>query len=251
MILMRKILLLTYFHMCSRYRKAWAGFLWVVANPILTFVIQSLIFKSILKIEVQNYPAFLVSGLLPWFFISQSLYVVTNSLVASRDILLGFKIHPFVIVSSQVLDQFVSFLAAFLLISFFTVKLQTDFLLMRMLLVLISTFLICSFTILFTNLLAYWHVFYRDIQFITQFIMNLAFYVTPIFYQPSSLGNYQWLLSFNIFYPFISLYQSSLYQLDLRSWGQAALVSSVISLATMVMLDLSYRFKMKEFYIHV
>lgn len=237
--------------MCSRYRKAWAGFLWVVANPILTFVIQALIFKSILKIEIENYPAFLVTGLLPWFFISQSLYVVTNSLVASRDILLGFKIHPFVIVSSQVLDQFVSFLAAFALISLFTVRLQSDFLLLRLGLILISTFLICSFTVLFTNLLAYWHVFYRDIQFITQFIMNLAFYVTPIFYQPSSLGKYQSLLVFNIFYPFIKLYQSSLYQFDLKIWGQAALSSSIITLMTLLILDMSYRFKMKEFYIHV
>ncbi len=251
MILMRKILLLTYFHMCSRYRKAWAGFLWVVANPILTFVIQSVIFKSILKIEVNNYPAYLVSGLLPWFFISQSLYVVTNSLVASRDILLGFKVHPFLIVSSQVLDQFVSFLAAFLLIGLFTVRLQGDFLFLRMLLVLVSTLLICSFTILFTNLLAYWHVFYRDIQFIVQFIMNLAFYLTPIFYQPASLGNYQWILSFNIFYPFIRLYQSSLFQFDLAVWGQAALSCSLITLATLFFLDLSYRLKMKEFYIHV
>lgn len=252
MILMRKILLLTWFHMCSRYRRAWAGFLWVIANPILTFLVQSLIFKTILKIEIENYGLYLVSGLLPWYFMSQSLYVVTNSLVNSRDVLLGFKIHPITIVSSQVLDQFISFLAAFILICFFTVKVSSfNILFWKILLVMINTILLCSFTILLTNLVAFWHVFYRDIQFIIQFVMNLAFYVTPIFYQPELLGKYKWLVSFNIFFPFIKLFHHTLYELSWNEWMNDLGICLALIILIGCVLKLSYRFKMKDFYIHV
>lgn len=238
--------------MCSRYRRAWAGFLWVIANPILTFTIQALIFKNILKIELENYPAFLVSGLLPWFFISQSLYVVTNALVTSREVLLGFKIHPFTIISSQVLDQFVSFSVAFLLIGSFTIKFGVhEPFLLKMILVLMSTITLCLFTVFITNLVAFWHVFYRDIQFIVQFAMNLAFYLTPIFYEAKSLGPYQWILKFNFFYPFIQLYQSSLYTYNLTQWGHSFSLCAMTTSIVALLLHLSYRIKMKEFYIHV
>lgn len=253
MILARKVLMLTYFHMRARYRRALAGFFWVIANPILTFLIQALVFKSVLKIEVPDYPAFLMSGLLPWFFISQSLYVVTNSLVSSREVLLGFKVHPVLIVTAQVMDQFISFVAAFLVISLFVIKGSVDFYFLQQLgLTFVSTLILFFFVVLLTNLVAFWHVFYRDIQFIVQFLMNLAFYITPIFYEKQFLmEKYQWIVNWNIFYPFIQLFHHSLYQLHWTSWLIDLSVCTAITFGTAALLALSYRLKMKEFYIHV
>lgn len=250
---LRKILLLTYFNMCARYRKAWAGFFWVIANPIITFLIQSLVFKSILKIEIANYSSFLVAGLMPWFFISQSLYVVTNCLVTSREILLAFKIHPLDIISSQVLDQFLSFLAAFLIISLFFIS--NDFTSMsweKIPLVIISVALLFIFVMLLTILVSFWNVFYRDIQFIVQFVMNLAFYMTPIFYPKELLPNqYHWIVQFNIFVPFIKLFQDSFYQLNLSSWTANFYSAMVIIFSLAMMVYLSLRGKMRSFYINV
>lgn len=253
MTVVRKVLLLTYFHMRARYRRALAGFFWVIANPILTFLIQALVFKSVLKIEVPRYGIFLMSGLLPWFFISQSLYVVTNALVNSREVLLGFKIHPFLIVTSQVMDQFISFLAAFFILCFFVLEgpLNSVFF-MQLFLTMVSTFVLCLFVLVLTNLAAFWHVFYRDIQFIVQFFMNLAFYITPIFYEKQFLmEKYQWIVNWNIFYPFIQLFHHSLYELQWESWTSDVMTCSALTLVTALLLHLSYKFKMKEFYIHV
>lgn len=239
--------------MCSRYRRALAGFFWVIANPILTFVVQSLIFKSILKLEITNYPLFLLAGLMPWFFISQSLYVVTNSLVNSREVLLGFKIHPVVIVSSQVLDQFLSFLAAFLLTSLVVLKFNlSDTTLLQTGMTLFNILVLCTFSLLVTNLLAFWHVFYRDVQFIVQFIMNLAFYLTPVFYPRDFLSEkYQWIISLNIFYPFIKIFQDSMYALNFESWTFYLLQCFLILFSLALIVYLSYKIKMKDFYINV
>lgn len=253
MSLPRKIALLTYFHMQARYRRALAGFIWVIANPILTFVIQAVVFKSILKIEIPDFGMFLMSGLLPWFFISQSLYVVTNALVSSREVLLGFKIHPLIIVSSQVMDQFISFLAAFLLLCLFVLhgSLSSAFF-TQLGLTFLSTVVLCFFVLTVTNLAAFWHVFYRDIQFIVQFVMSLAFYLTPIFYQKQFLPEkYQWLINFNFFYPFIELFHHSIYALNLDLWTRNSFICLATSLCALLLLHFSYKLKMKEFYINV
>jgi ABC-type polysaccharide/polyol phosphate export permease len=56
-----------------RYRKTFAGFIWVILNPIMMFVVQSLVFKRFLKIEIPDSFVFLLGGLLLWIFITQTI----------------------------------------------------------------------------------------------------------------------------------------------------------------------------------
>ena len=53
---------LTVANMKSRYRKTFAGFLWVVMSPILIYGVQSLVFKHFLKIDIPDYSLFLLGG---------------------------------------------------------------------------------------------------------------------------------------------------------------------------------------------
>ncbi len=249
----RLILVLAYFHMRSRYRKTWAGFIWVIASPILTFIVQALIFKSILKITIQDYPFFLLTGLMPWFFISQSFNSITSCLVNSRDMLLGVKIHPILIVGTQVIDQFFNFLVAFavILVALFLSH-SLDLSAAKILLILPSVLILFLFVFSSVSLLAFWHAFYRDIQFIVQFLMNLTFFITPIFYSGDLIApKYQWIISINPFTPFVKIFQNSLYNYNLNEWLINFSKALVIVLIVFILTSLSYLKKQKEFYINV
>lgn len=251
MIELKKAYYLTYFQMRARYRKTLAGFFWVIANPIVTFFVQALIFKHILKIEIPNYSLFLLSGLLPWFFINQSLNTSSSVLVNSRELLLSLKIHPLTIVGAQVFDQFINFIAAFLILVLFQLKFIEGVSLVP-LLVLVNLITILAFTFSVCTLVSFWHVFYRDIQFVVQFIMGIIYFVTPIFYPRSLIPEqYQWIIELNPFYPFIQLFQTSLFQFDLDLWCMSfvkcLLIIGLIALAS----KMSLKFKMRDFYINV
>lgn len=247
------ILTLAAFHTRSRYRKTWAGFIWVIANPIITFVIQAFIFRSILKLTIVDYPFFLLTGLMPWFFISQSFNSITSCLVNARDMLLGVRIHPVLISGVQVFDQFFNFLVAFLI-------LMVSLLLMgylhlswfQLLLMIPSVLVLFGFVFSSILLLSFWHVFYRDIQFVVQFLMGLTFFITPIFYSEGLIPiHYRWILTINPFVPFIKLFQDSLYQLDLGSWMFYFIKSLFIVVLISCLSMISLKKKLRDFYINV
>ena len=71
----------------SRYRKTFAGFLWVVLNPLMMFGVQSLVFKTFMKIQVPDYHLFLLGGLLPWIFFSSTIQMGTPIFVTQSHLL--------------------------------------------------------------------------------------------------------------------------------------------------------------------
>ena len=239
--------------MRSRYRKTWAGFLWVIAGPILTFLVQSLIFQEIFKFKIEKYPVYLIAGLLPWFFISQALCSVTSCLVISREVLLAFKIRPIVIVASQVLDQFLSFLAAFIVIGVFIILPDIEkYSFLRLGSLILSMISLFYFVFILCSILSFWHVFYRDVLFVTQFLMGLVFYITPIFYSANSFPpKFIWLLDYNFFIPFVKIFQISIYSWNAHEWLGIFGIVMVLNAVMTLLLFLSLKFKMRDFYINL
>jgi ABC-type polysaccharide/polyol phosphate export permease len=250
---MRKISILTYYQMRSRYRKTIAGFVWVVANPIINFSVQAMVFKSILKINIENYPAFLLAGLMPWYFISQSVTSLASSLVVSRELLLGFEIDPLMIIATQVLDNFFNYIVA----SFVIIAALVGFNLITLnlsqyLLFVLDSLVLLPFVFVLTALVSFFHVFYRDIQFVTSFVMNIAFFLTPIFYSVNYVDQrFQWILKFNIFCPIVGLFQNSMHTFNLHLWVNNLLSSLGVIILLGSFLFLALKFKMKDFYINV
>lgn len=250
---LEKLLFLSYFQIRSKYRKTFAGFVWVIAYPIISFVVQAIVFDKILKLNIQNYPVFLLAGLLPWVFISQSVISHASSLVHSREILLTFKIHPNYIVAANVVDNFFNYIVAtvILMIALFLLGIA-QFSPAQWLLFGFSSIVLFIFVFLISMIISFLHVFYRDIQFVATFLLGLAFFVTPIFYSRDYLDStFPWILKVNIFYPFISLFQNSLYQINFSEWGRVLSRCLIIEIGLGLLLVFLLKKRMKDFYINV
>jgi len=51
-----------------RYKSAVLGFLWAILHPVMLMIIFALIFGVFMKFDIPDYPAYLLAGLIPWFF---------------------------------------------------------------------------------------------------------------------------------------------------------------------------------------
>lgn len=201
----------------ARYRRTFAGFLWVLANPILQFGVQSLVFKTFLKLTLPNYYLFLLGGLLPWIFITTTLGMGTPIFVSHSHLLRSFKISPIVILASQILDNFINFMASIALI-LVPIYLFSDGPLLNLLaLPLAIAPLVFSVTSI-TLILATLNVFYRDVNFVIGFILSLLFFLTPVFYPRDYVPeNLQWIIHFN---PFVYLIEPFRSLFLAPSWGE-------------------------------
>lgn len=159
----------------SRYRKTWAGFIWVILNPLLMFGVQSLVFKKFLKLDIPDYFLFLLGGLLPWIFLTTTIQMGTPVFVTQSQLLRSFKINPMVILSSQVLDGFINFIASFILI-LLPLYLLSDRSFLSLLLLPIALIPLFLGTLGLTITLSILNVFFRDLNFVMGFLFSLLFF---------------------------------------------------------------------------
>ena len=53
-----------------RYKNTLLGYVWSVLNPLLFFAIYYVVFSYFMRLDVPNYPGFLLLGVVLWNFFS-------------------------------------------------------------------------------------------------------------------------------------------------------------------------------------
>ena len=210
-IFFRQLISLTFANMKARYRKTVAGFIWVILNPIILYSVQSIVFRKILKITLPDYSLFLLGGLLPWIFITNTLEMSIPYLFNSHNLLRGFRINPFLLILCQVLDNFVNFLIAFFLILLPVIFLTNDTSSAFYLLPIPILILFLAIAAL-SSLASLMNVFYRDTKFVLSFGLNIMYFITPIFYPVEYVPkNFRWIVDLNPLYYLIEAFRSAVY----------------------------------------
>jgi ABC-2 type transport system permease protein len=191
-----------------KYRNSILGYFWSLLDPLLTTLLFIVVFSFIVRIQVENYPVFLIAAILPWSFLNGSLMGAVVSISGNSNLIKKVyfprQIFPFSIIISNLIN-FILGLAVFLPFLLFF-KIKFDFSLLALPVIIILQVILLSGLAL---LVSYLNVFFSDIAFILRFIINLWFYATPIFYPitmvPEKYMNFYML---NPMAVIISLYRS-------------------------------------------
>jgi ABC-type polysaccharide/polyol phosphate export permease len=250
-IFFRQLSSLTFANMKARYRKTVAGFLWVILNPIILYAVQSVVFKKVLKIDIPDYTLFLLGGLLPWIFITNTLEMSIPYLYNSHNLLRGFRINPLLLVLSQVIDNFFNFLMAFIIILIPVFLLDpsesTAFYLLPLpiFILFVSIAALSSFASLI-------NVFYRDTKFVLTFLLNIMYFITPIFYPIHFVPKeYRFIIELNPLYYLVEAFRSALYQYDPSFFWLSLAKASGICLIITSFSYLYWRKKKNDLYYYI
>lgn len=239
---------LTFASIKSRYRKTWAGFLWVILNPILMFGVQSLVFKKFLKFDMPDYFLFLLGGLLPWIFFTSTVQMGTPVFVSQAQLLRSFKINPWVVLGSQVLDSFINFTASFILIML-PFYFMSDKPLLSLLLLPIALIPLLIGTLSITVIFSVLNVFYRDINFVMGFVFSLLFFLTPIFYPVDYVpADYRWMVELNPVIYFIDPFRSIIHTANFDGLAFLLFKSFAVAILFMLLALFIWNRKQNDFY---
>jgi lipopolysaccharide transport system permease protein len=215
----------------SKYKSATLGFLWIFINPLLQMIILTIVFSFFFKIQVENYPLFVFSGLLPWTFFSLSLQSGTSSLINNRDLIKKTNFSRSLLPISSVMAHLFNFILALLILACFVMIAKINLSLSLALLIpiiLLETILSVSITLILSSL----DIYYRDVSFILQSIIMIWFYATPIFYPISMVPEkYLFLYQFNPMVGITTIFQSIFLNKPMLSWN-----GLIISIAETIVL---------------
>lgn len=238
-IMARQALFLTRASLKSRYRSTWGGFLWVLLFPILLYTVQAFAFHYILKIQMENYLLFLLSGLIPWIFLSSSVEMGTGTYVNHGQLLKSMPIHPLSLLFSQIADNLFNYMIAFILL-LFPIAALSQFEFWKLILFIPAFLSLSVFVIGFGHLLATLNVFFRDVRFVIGFVMQVSFYLTPIFYPRNLVPEpLEWYLHINPFARILAPFQIVSTEPELEGYVSALGLSALISI-TIFLLSIYY-----------
>jgi lipopolysaccharide transport system permease protein len=167
----------------GRYRQMALGPLWVVIKPLLDMVVFTLIFGGLAKLDSEGvpYPLFTYTAILPWTYFSVAAAGSTTSLVTKMGVISKVYFPRLVVPISAVLgslvDLAVSFVVLLGMLVAYGVPLQPRMLFLPL---YVAFAMATALTIgLWSATLA---VRFRDLQFVVNYALQLAMYVTPVAY---------------------------------------------------------------------
>ncbi|MHB8192967.1 MAG: ABC transporter permease [Bellilinea sp.] len=71
----------------SRYKRSVLGIAWTMLNPLGMMIVLTIVFSQLFRVEMENYPAYVLSGIIAWTFFAQTSSATINALVWGGDLL--------------------------------------------------------------------------------------------------------------------------------------------------------------------
>lgn len=166
-----------------RYKQTLLGIVWAIIQPLMTMVIFSVVFGKLAKLpsEGMPYPIFAYTALLPWQLFSRALSDAASSVVSNQHMITKIYFPRIFLPTSSIISGLIDFSIAFLILlgmMFYykiTISWNILFLPIFLLLAVINAMAVGMW-------LSALNVRYRDVKYITPFLLQVWLYATPIAY---------------------------------------------------------------------
>lgn len=168
----------------TKYKRSVLGVLWSFLNPLLTMMVQYIVFSTLFKSDIPNFRLYLLSGIVCFNFFSEATGMALQSIVGNASLITKVYMPKYIYPVSRVLSSAINLLLS--LIPLLAVMLLTGTP-VRSAILLLPFGLIClvGFCIGMGFILSTLMVFFRDTQFLWGVVSMLWMYATPIFYPES------------------------------------------------------------------
>lgn len=192
----------------GKYKGSFLGVLWSFINPLLSVLVYAIVFPYIMRIKVENYLIYLITGIIPWTFFTSSINMGIISILSNADIIKKVYFPRIILPISTVTSCLVNFIISCIIILLFCIGSGLGISIQILWLPIIA---IIQYIMLlgFTFILSAIEMYMRDIEHIVNFILSMAFYVTPILYTPDIFPTkLSWVLKLNPMAYLVNAYRS-------------------------------------------
>ena len=218
-----------------RYKRTYLGYAWSLLNPLVYAVTYWIAFKAILSIKIEGYFVFLLAGLFPWQWLSNSLTLAPNAFVINSPLLKKIAFPRNLILVSSVLTEGLHFtmclpILAALVIGFDRGHVTWSWAWGAPLFLLLQGAMIYGISLAIASL----NVFFRDLERLLALAMTVLFYLTPVIYEQAMVpALFLPLITFNPFTPFVVGWRSLFLDgvVDRTAAEHAALVATIAVIA--------------------
>jgi len=223
-----------------RYKQTILGVVWVLARPVLSVVIFTLVFGKLAKMPSDGlpYPIFVLAAMIPWNFFAGALAAGSNSIQANAHLIT--KVYfprlliPIASVLSGVVDIAITFALVLVLMAWYGRIPPAHALLTVPILFIMTTIIALGMSFWLGAL----NVSYRDVGNIVPFLIQIWMYATPVVY-PLSLvpAKWRWIVAMNPMTGVVEAFRAALFG---GQWVRLPLILALFLGATFLVTGVFY-----------
>lgn len=165
-----------------RYKNSALGILWSLVEPLLLLGVLFVVFSTMFKQEISNFPIYLLLGIIAWNFFRNGTSIALASLKNRSSLITQIYFPRSIPGLSSGVTSSIMLLNEIVVLGIFMVAF--NFVPPITILYLPLVFLLEFFLIIGISLpLSVLNVKYKDVEFIWGIVLQAGFFLTPIFYQ--------------------------------------------------------------------
>ena len=172
----------------GKYKASVLGVLWSFINPLLQIVVYAIVFPYLMRNTIDNYLIYLVTGIIPWTFfttvINDCVGCIKNNSGLIKKVYFPRLILPLSATISGLVNFFISCIIILLFCLFWGVGISW-----HIVLVPIVALIQAIFSLGIGLIVGACDAYVQDLEYITGFVLQMAFYGTPIVYTLDTFAN--------------------------------------------------------------
>jgi ABC-type polysaccharide/polyol phosphate export permease len=214
-----------------KYKGSLLGVAWSLLHPLVMVAVYTLAFRYVVRVPIERFPLFLLSGLLPWMFFTSALSAATGAVADNGTLVRKVAFPRAVLPIAAIASALVQFLLMY------TVLVPTALVMgaglsLSWAALLPVVLLQTAFTAGLGLLLATAYVFVRDARHLLDVALQVWFWLTPIVYAaslaPETLRRW---LRLNPMMHFVTAYQQIVTQHAVPSPATFALLAAMAAVS--------------------
>lgn len=190
----------------SRYKGKVLGYLWAFLLPLSQALIYYYVFKIVMRVEMENYGLFMITGMFPWAMISYSIISGTNSFNSNSNIIKKVNFPLYLLPLSISMNEIIFLYFSLIIVMPFLLLNHVSFSLVNFLYLPLISLITIAFTTSVGLIFAIMNSFFKDISYIINVLFNIIFFITPIVYPLTSIPSF--IQPFIVLNPFVCFIES-------------------------------------------
>lgn len=215
-----------------KYRRSYLGVVWSMVEPLLTMIVLTIVFGTLLGHHEKTFPVYILSGRLIYSLFSQSTITALKSIRQNEGLIRKVFVPKLLYPVSGVVFNYILFLISLVVLSGVSLALGV-FPTRRLLLIIVPLFVLFILSVGVGLILSTLGTFFRDLEYLWNIALMLVMYTCAIFYYPDVIlgSSVQWILKYNPLFCIISNFRSCIFGEPMNTWMLGySLIFAVVSL---------------------
>ena len=215
-----------------KYRRSYLGVIWSMIEPLLTMIVLTLVFGTLLGHTGKEFSVYILAGRLIYTLFSQSSTAALKSIRANQGMIKKVYVPKGLYPLSAITFNYILFVISLIVLCGVSLVLKV-FPTWRIFLGVVPLLVLFVLSVGVGLILSTVGVFFRDMEYLWNVILMLVMYTCAIFYYPDKIldSSVGWILKYNPLFCIISNFRSCVFGEAMDMWMLAySLIFAVVAL---------------------